>query len=122
MPSRSENNRISLMHDSLRKIHSVTLSLQRRSVTMGEVRALFDGLCTEFPSMKNRLLHDSDIVTDPVFEMAVSKVVDGKASALSLKEKQAISDCRREVVVVQRQEAPSSRKHSQKATQDCVHC
>jgi len=71
------------------KMQSVTLALQRSDISMSQVRLLFDGLCSSFPSFSHYLSQDSPICSSSNFESAVAKIDAGKCDDLSFEELEA---------------------------------
>lgn len=69
--------------------HSVMFALQDLTMTMGKVRALFDGVLQKYPDMKHYIHPKSDIVHAPLFESALVKLEQG--TALTKSEAKAVS-------------------------------
>jgi len=99
-----------LYDGTLQKLHSVTLALQRDSLTVTDVRALFDKVCTDFPKLSKYLKPDSRIVKFPHFENGLCKLSSGKESELSLMEANALSSMLLSVEVVEEVPAPVQKK------------
>jgi len=73
---------------------SITVALQRDSMTVAQARDLFDFVCFEYPAMVGRLGADADIVAMPGFETALVKVQRGLASTLTDEEILAVAHLR----------------------------
>lgn len=67
----------------------MTVELQRANISFIEVRALFDGLSEEYPSMKNYLAASASIVHSKDFESGLLKIFHNRESTLTAKEKEA---------------------------------
>ena len=63
---------------------------QERVVSLSDIRALFDALIVKFPSMEHCLSENADIGHCKDFQNGVVKIIDGGASDLTDREKQAL--------------------------------
>ena len=70
---------------------SVTKALQSNTVTLSEVRVLFDSIITAYPSTIGRLSTNSPIVSNPDFEKGIVKIQTGRSTELTLNESIAVS-------------------------------
>ena len=89
----------------LNKFESITKKLQDASITMDEVRILFDGIILLHPTMKSHLSPDATIVANPTLESGIVKVLNSEVSSLTAFEKNALRPFKKEeeseVVVVE---------------------
>ena len=93
LPTHAENGRIRLLAKELTKFHSISLLLQKKdgTISLADVRDLFDGLIQDFGhEFRHYLAPDSEIVNNPDFENGIVKVLKG--SAISTMEKIALCD------------------------------
>jgi hypothetical protein len=84
----------------------ITLKLQDSSLSLVEVRLLFDEVITSYPSMAFHLAENASIVKHPSFESAVCKVLSQQQDLLSEEERITIAPFiiqREEVVEVENQ-------------------
>ena len=58
--------------------HDVMLALQRESITMGQVRKLFDAITRKYPTMNFYISPTSNILHSPLFESGLVKLEGGK--------------------------------------------
>ena len=61
----------------------VTKKLQDPSISLQDVRLIFDEVISVYPSMKNQLAKDADIVKHPSFESGICKVLSKEESILN---------------------------------------
>ena len=73
LPSPSEELKLQDLLVDLTDIQSVTLKLQEDTITLAEVRRLFDALILRFYSMCKYLSEQAEIVDNPQFEAAIVK-------------------------------------------------
>lgn len=78
------------MCDDFSALDSVTKTLQRNSITLSEVRILFDAVISKFPETSRRLSSNAPIVTNPTLESALVRVQEGQISALSQVERDVL--------------------------------
>ncbi|RIB22348.1 hypothetical protein C2G38_2140232 [Gigaspora rosea] len=76
--------------NQLQYFFEVTNDLQNESMNLDDVRAYFDLLIEECPSLKNRIGKNAPIVHDFVFEEAVIKVLRKQETVLTPAEKQKL--------------------------------
>ena len=69
-----------------KKFESITKALQSASITLAEVRILFDSISSNFPSVERRLAMNGSLVFNEPFETGIVKVINGKESELSNEE------------------------------------
>jgi hypothetical protein len=95
IPSSAENAELQLLITTLAKFEGVSKVLQGggdNRLSVGEVRALFDGLVDEF-DLEYKLSHirkDAAIINNKHFENGIAKIQDGLETALSAAEKVAV--------------------------------
>lgn len=77
----------------------ITLKLQDPSISLFEVRLIFDEVISSYPSMEFHLGADAPIVKHPSFESAICKVLSQQQDLLSDEERRAVSP-----FVIQREE------------------
>ena len=75
----------------LNKFASVTKKLQDPSITLSQVRAMFDGMISKYPIMQLHLAADADaaIVQNSALETGIVKLLDGMEDTLTAFEKNA---------------------------------
>ena len=68
---------------------------QKSSITVSlkQVRVLFDGLIKEQPGVADYLKKDASIGHDVAFESAIVKMQKGEESKLNIEEKAAVAHC-----------------------------
>ncbi|EGZ06338.1 hypothetical protein PHYSODRAFT_341604 [Phytophthora sojae] len=76
--------------EDLKQFESVSKRLQSESVSLWEVRVMFDALITEKPALKQYLGPRADIVASPDFESACVTIQQDNQHALSRQEKMAV--------------------------------
>ena len=86
MLAQSEERSLSTVSSDLLLFESVTVSLQKSSIDLLDVRILFDDLIGKYPLTASYLSPSADIVHSPMFESAIVKVVSGKADTLTVEE------------------------------------
>ncbi|KAG2808954.1 hypothetical protein PC118_g22295 [Phytophthora cactorum] len=84
MLTASEAMVVSELLKDLVKLDSVTVALQSESLTMSEVRDLFDHSISKYPAMKKYLSSNASILNNPVLE----QVITGKEESGDEKESQ----------------------------------
>ena len=87
LPSPSEELKLQDLLVDLTDIQSVFLKLQEDSITLAEVRRLFDALILRFYSMCKYLSERAEIVDNPQFEAAIVKSFTVPYEDLKLAEK-----------------------------------
>ncbi|KAF1782528.1 hypothetical protein GQ600_2778 [Phytophthora cactorum] len=95
MLTASEAMVVSELLKDLVKLDSVTVALQSESLTMSEVRDLFDHSISKYPAMKKYLSSNASILNNPVLERAkyellasATEVITGKEESGDEKESQ----------------------------------
>ncbi len=83
IPSARENRRIDALVDKFQELNSVTLALQRDSVSCADIRLLFDEVMKSYPDTRARLGTDAEIVSFPEFEKVVVKVLNDDQQRLT---------------------------------------
>ena len=92
--SASDCCKISSLCMTLTDLESVTKSLQEDSISLSDVKHLFEDVVGDYPSTANRLGPEADILHDSNFESAVAKIQDNLVSALNSDEKSAVEQLR----------------------------
>ncbi|RQM20945.1 hypothetical protein B5M09_010189, partial [Aphanomyces astaci] len=80
-----------LLTTQLTDLNSVTLALQDESLTLADVRMLFDEVVVKYPGAEVRLGPDASVVEDPTFESGVVKVLQHMEASLNEDERMAIA-------------------------------
>ncbi len=83
VPTYREQKHMDSLCAKLQDLDSVTKALQRDSLTISEVRELFDAVIEKFPHTETRLSSNAKIVRDPAFETGIVKIQEGKLNMLS---------------------------------------
>ena len=99
MPSGRELNQLKMVQKQLVDFNLITLKLQDPSITLLDVRLIFDEVILSYPEMEHYLAKDARIVKNPIFESAICKVLSKKPNLLSTDEGAAVSS-----FVIQRDE------------------
>lgn len=84
---RREEQNIDTLLDTMKKLNSITLKLQRDDVLIAQVRKLFDIVVKHMPTTNSRLDEDAEIVQSVVFESALVKLQLNEFSGMSVEEK-----------------------------------
>ncbi|RHY49566.1 hypothetical protein DYB30_011046 [Aphanomyces astaci] len=82
---------VELLIAQLTDLNSVTLALQDKSLTLADVRLLFDDVVVQYPGAEVCLGSDASIVEDPTFESGVVKVLQHMEASLNEDERMAIA-------------------------------
>ena len=90
LPSGQELLQLQKIMADLREFETITKQLQNSACTMSEVRAVFDTVIQEYPSMDYYLGANAQIVHSPTFENGIVKVMDDAIDDLSNEEKDAV--------------------------------
>ncbi|RLN56451.1 hypothetical protein BBJ28_00022526 [Nothophytophthora sp. Chile5] len=88
LPSPAATKRLKVLLTDLKRVESVSKKVQGATVSLWEVRALFDALVGYFPRLAQYLDPAATIVCDPIFESAVVKIQAGRV--MSRAEKTAV--------------------------------
>lgn len=64
----AEENALKNIKETMKNLQEVTLMLQKKDFTLGEMRVLFDGVVEKYPSMSEYLSVDANIIHFPDFE------------------------------------------------------
>lgn len=67
----AEENTLKNLNDTMKNFEEVTLVLQKKDFTLGEMRILFDGVIQKYPSMDKYLSSTASIVHYPDFERGI---------------------------------------------------
>lgn len=63
-----EESTLKNLNEVMKNFHEVTLMLQKKDLTLGQARVLFDGVISKYPTMNKYLAEDAQIVHFPHFE------------------------------------------------------
>jgi hypothetical protein len=99
LPSGRELADLKSIQNHLGELNMITLKLQDPSISLFEVRLIFDEVISSYPSMEFHLGADARIVKHPSFESAICKVLSQQQDLLSDEERIAVSP-----FVIQREE------------------
>lgn len=95
LPNVHENRKIKKLLTKLSDLNSVTTALQICSISLFDVRLLFDGVIEEFPEPADKLGPDAQLVCDVDFESAVVKILDINVSPLTENESGTVKHLKR---------------------------
>ena len=90
LSARGEND-LQLLNETLQKFNSVTIALQRESIDISEVRALFNEIIRHDVNMGTYLSSNADIIHFKTFENALVKILDNGEHKLFLNEKESVN-------------------------------
>ena len=90
IPTALEDILIRTILDDMNKLHSITALLQKDSITLGQVRDLFDSVIKHFPTAEKYLSQDARIIKDKEFERLICKLQNKEH--LEYKEKEILRD------------------------------
>ena len=99
------------------RLHSITTELQRKDITLSEVRALFNDVLDDYPYAGRWLSPDGALVVCRDLEKGVVKVLTGAESDLSLEEKEALIPFRNTVEIPEDLEDDINLTYAQKVIQ-----
>lgn len=99
VPSGRELADLKKIQTQLDDFNMITLKLQDPSISLLEVRLIFDEVVASYPSMKFHLAEDARIVKHPSFETGVCKVLSKQHDILSDQERRVLAP-----FIVQREE------------------
>lgn len=68
-----EENTLKSINDCMNNFQDITFMLQKKELTLGEMRVLFDGVIQKYPTMNEYLSTTSNIVEYPEFEHGMLK-------------------------------------------------
>lgn len=91
IPTMREQRKIDQLTTLFEDLDSVTKSLQRSNITCSQVRTLFDGVVSEYPSTASRLSSTARIVHSLLFESAIVKLQEQRFAELSSQETSAVA-------------------------------
>jgi hypothetical protein len=91
LPSGRELAQLKTIQNQLSDFNLITLKLQDTSISLLEVRLLFDEAISCYPSMEFHLAEDARIVKHPSFESAIRKVLSQQQILLSDEERRVAS-------------------------------
>jgi len=81
LPDQEEEQRLSSLYEDLKKFESCSKKLQDDSLTMSQVRALFDKISALYPMTRGYLSSTAQIVECQDFENGIVKVQNGEVLA-----------------------------------------
>lgn len=90
LPNTAQDRKIESLLSILSDLNVVTVELQKESLTMSTIRAIFDTVIEDFPMSENRLSESAGIVLHPDFERGVTKVQENRIGELTIAESSAI--------------------------------
>lgn len=93
-PSARENGDLNEMVEHSDKLNSVTKALQSESLSLLDVRLLFDEVIMIYPSMSQYLSEAAEIVHSHCFENAVVKILQERVDSLSESEAAMVAKLR----------------------------
>ena len=91
LPSPLEISEIQSIFSTMENFQPVTLTLQRESTCMADVRSIFEQMCIDYPNMSKYLKPDAKIIHSPDFENAINKNQHCTSDTLSEEEKEQLS-------------------------------
>jgi len=86
----AENLDVDSMFDRMKDFESVSKTLQSPSVTIADIRGIFDQIITKYPEMEHYLKSDANIVHKAKFDSAIVKVQNKQENLLDVEESIAI--------------------------------
>lgn len=91
MPSDPDLSKLQEILSVLEQFESVTLKFNESDCTLSDVRAIFDGVCAEYPSLAaHGLTPDAKTVHSPHFESGIVKLQDNQGDTLTPEEESAV--------------------------------
>jgi hypothetical protein len=91
IPSLKVIKKLEALMVHLEVFQSVTLKLQSDDLDLSDSRALFDAITEKYPSMGHYLHENAEIVTHPIFENAIVKILNGQTSTLKKAEQNSVA-------------------------------
>jgi hypothetical protein len=91
LPSDQELAALKTIQSELDDFYLISQKLQDPSISLFEVRLLFDEVISSYPSMELHLGEGASIVKNPFFESAICKVLSQQQNLLSDEERRAVS-------------------------------
>lgn len=95
-PNNTQCRKIEAVLTKLSDLESVTKVLQDDSISISDVKHLFEEVVTSFESTNDKLRPDADIILNPEFESAIAKIQDNKESTLSSLENISVENLKAE--------------------------
>lgn len=74
----------------LEEFEKITKQLQNSHTTLSDVRAIFDAVIEEYPSLDFYLKPDAQIVHSPSFESGIVKILDDEVDQLTQRERNSL--------------------------------
>ncbi|KAG3120262.1 hypothetical protein PI124_g397 [Phytophthora idaei] len=91
IPNPRENVCPIVLYEDLKNLESVNKKLQTATLTLLDVRALFDHVINHYPTTKTHLAASATLVKFPDFENGIVKVIAGKERSLTRAERSAVA-------------------------------
>ena len=83
IPSGREMIELQKLLDDMAQFESITKKLQESTISLSDVRSLFDTVIESYPTMNYYLADDAQIVHCPEFESGIVTLIDGNVDELS---------------------------------------
>ena len=103
IPSGRDLASLKSIQQDLAEFNKITLKLQDSTITMLDVRMIFDEIISSYPSMRHQLAEDAQIVKVPLFESAICKVIAREQE--NLEGMEVAIDCIKEAFAIQDQKS-----------------
>jgi hypothetical protein len=87
LPSGREVSELKMLRQHLCEFNIITKQLQDPSISLLDVRLIFDEVIGSYPEMEFYLAKDAKIVKHPSFESAICKVISNQQSLLDFEER-----------------------------------
>ncbi|OWZ06336.1 hypothetical protein PHMEG_00021418 [Phytophthora megakarya] len=91
IPTARDNIKVKALYEDLKKLESVNKKLHTESLSLHDVRLLFDHVIKHFPGTAAYLSPTASLVKFPDFENGVVTLLSGKQSKLSRSERVAVA-------------------------------
>ena len=91
IPTARENSILGEIHQSMQKLNSVTLALQKENTDISDIRILFDEIIKDFPGLASHCGTEFPIVHNKDFENALVKNLNNREEDLKDIEKDAFA-------------------------------
>ena len=85
----------------MKKWNSVTISLQKEDIDIGDAQCRLDAFIVEYPIIEKYLSRNAQIKQSPDFENAIIKIVDGNESQLTDPESDTVENLKKAVVFIE---------------------
>lgn len=84
--------------DDLKRLGSISISLQKNGILLSDVEFIFDKVCKKYMTMRHYLFADADIVSRMSFEKAAIQIVGGRENDLEGDESNSVQVLRLGVI------------------------